>query len=154
MLVGLFGSLLLVLMTQAAARDKQSSEANALEIVSTDPGEFPLELSWRWGGMAVNHVVFNDHRGPYKAIVEPGAKGVKVTFDGWGKESFTATANKQVRITSRVAGKKEVDFTAEAVSPIEVRVRPTDRAVVKGKRIVIGLGSRDQTPTILVEARG
>ena len=104
--------------------------------------------------MAVNHVMFNDHRGPFKAIVESSGKGIRVTFDGWGKSPFAASASK-VRIIYWVAGRKEIDFEAEVVSGGEVRVRPVDRRVTQGRRIVIGLGGRaDQgVATVSVEAR-
>jgi hypothetical protein len=91
--------------------------------------------------MAVNHVLFNDHSGPFKAVVESSGKGVRVTFDGWGKEPFVASADK-VRIIYWVAGRKEIDFVAEAISGGAVRVRPVDRPVTQGRRIVIGLGER------------
>jgi hypothetical protein len=126
------------------ARDKQASDANALDIVNTDAEECPLELSWRWGDVAVNHVLFNDHHGPYKGIVEPGGKGVKVSFDGWGKEPFKASANKQIRITSRVAGRQEIEFMVELVSAREIRIRSAARQSVRGSRIAIAFGCRDE----------
>jgi hypothetical protein len=91
--------------------------------------------------MAANHVMFNDHDGPLKAIVESSAKGVRVTFEGWGNDRFVASAGK-VRIIYWVKGKKEIDFVAEAISGGAVRVRPVDRSITEGKRIVIGLGKR------------
>jgi hypothetical protein len=89
--------------------------------------------------MAVNRVMFNNHRGPFKAVVESSGRGVRVTFDGWGTEPFVASAAK-VRIIYRVAGRTEMDFSAEAISSGAVRVRPVDRPVIQGRRIVIGLG--------------
>jgi hypothetical protein len=91
--------------------------------------------------MAVNHVQFNDHRGPFKAVVESSGKGVRVTFDGWGKRPFVASAAK-VRIIYWVAGRKAIDFAAEALSGGAVRVRPVGRPVSQGRRIIIGLGER------------
>jgi hypothetical protein len=73
--------------------------------------------------------------------VESSGKGVRVTFDGWGKEPFVASADK-VRIIYWVAGRKEIDFAAEAISGRAVRVRPVGRPVTQGRRIVIGLGER------------
>ena len=80
--------------------------------------------------MAVNHVLFDDHRGPFKAVVESAGKGVRVRFDGWGKEPFVASADRELRVIYWVAGKKEIDFTADATSAGEVRVRPADRPVI------------------------
>jgi hypothetical protein len=89
--------------------------------------------------MAVNHVMFNDHRGPFKATVESSGKEVRVTFDGWGKGPFVVSADK-VRIIYWVAGKKEIDLAAECLSGGKVRVQPVDRPATQGRRIVIGLG--------------
>jgi hypothetical protein len=89
--------------------------------------------------MHVNHVMFNDHRGPFKAVVESSGRGVRVTFDGWGEGPFVATAEK-IRIIYRVAGRKEMDFAAEALSGGAVRVRPVDRQAIQGRQIVIRLG--------------
>jgi hypothetical protein len=109
--------------------------------MSLDQGPYTLGLSFPWGAMAVNHVMFNDHRGPFKAFVESSGKGVRVTFDGWGKVPFVASADK-IRIIYWVAGGKEIDFAAEAISGGAVRVRPVDRPVTEGRRLVIGLGER------------
>jgi hypothetical protein len=94
--------------------------------------------------MAVNHVVFNDHHGPYKAIVELGLKGVKIMFEVGGKESFTVSASKEIRIISRVAGRKEIEFTVEVVSTREIRIRSAARLTVRGSRVGIAFGSRDE----------
>ena len=83
-------------------RQKEQDDANAvLEIISPDQGDCPLGLSWRWGSMAVKHVWFDDHRGPFKAVVESSGKAVRVTFEGWGKERFVASAETQIRINYR-----------------------------------------------------
>jgi hypothetical protein len=113
-----------------------------LEILSPDRRECSLRLEWSWGAMAVKHVLFDNHQGPFKAVVESTGKGVRVTFEGWGKEPFVASANREVRIIYRVAGRKETDFTAEASSAGEVHVRPAGRPVIRGSRIVMGLGER------------
>jgi hypothetical protein len=42
--------------------------------------------------------------------------------------------------SSKDAGSKEIDFTADIASRGVVRVRPVDRPVAQGKRITIGLG--------------
>jgi hypothetical protein len=124
------------------AGDEHGANAEpVLEIMSLDRSDGSLELSWSWGGMAVNHVKFNDHRGPFKAVVESQGKGVRIKFEGWGNDPFVASADK-VRIIYEVAGKKEIDFVAQAIPGGAVRVRPVDRPVSEGKRIVIGLGDR------------
>jgi hypothetical protein len=41
-----------------------------------------------------------------------------------------------------VAGRKEMDFTVEAILGGAVRVRPADRPVTQGRRIIIRLGER------------
>jgi hypothetical protein len=110
-----------------------------LEIMSLDKAEYSLGLSWPWGAMSVNHVIFNDHRGPFKAVVASSGKGVGVTFDGWGSGPFVASAER-IRIIYRVAGRKEMEFAAEAIPGGAVRVRPVDRQAIQGRRIVIRLG--------------
>jgi hypothetical protein len=112
----------------AAAPPTGAAEAvragSALEIMSPDRGDCTLGLEWPWGAMAVKHVLFEDHRGPFKAVVESTGTGVRVRFEGWGGEPFGAVADKEVRIISWVASRKEVEFTAEATTAGEVRVRP------------------------------
>jgi hypothetical protein len=104
--------------------------------------------------MAANHVLFNDHRGPFQAVVESAGKGVRVTFIGWGETPFVASADK-IRIIYRVAGRKEMDITTEAIEGGAVRVRPVDRPATQGRRIVIGLGERAAigVATVSVEGR-
>jgi hypothetical protein len=128
----------------SAGFDGKAGAKPVLEIKSLDPTDCTLALSFPWGAMAVNHVIFNDHRGPFKATVQSSGKGVRVTFDGWGEEPFVASADK-VRIIYRVAGRKGFDFVAEGISGRAVRVRPVDRPISQGKRIVIGFGERDAT---------
>jgi hypothetical protein len=139
--LGLSGVLLLGMAARSAGAERGARAEPVLEIMSLDQGDCTLGLSCPWGAMAVNHVLFNDHSGPFKAVVESSGKGVRVTFDGWGKEPFVASADK-VRIIYWVAGRKEIDFVAEAISGGAVRVRPVDRPVTQGRRIVIGLGER------------
>jgi hypothetical protein len=136
---GLSGALLLGSAAPAVGAEERAGAESVLEILSLDPGDCTLRLSWPWGGMAVNRVLFNNHHGPFKAVVESSGRGVRVTFDGWGTEPFVASADK-IRITYRVAGRKEIDFTAEAAASGAVRVRPAGRAVAQGSRIVIRLG--------------
>ena len=138
----------------SAGFDGRARAKPILEIMSLAPAECTLALSFPWGGMAVNHVMFDDHRGSFKAVVQSSGKGVRVTFDGWGEEPFVASAEK-VRIIYRVEGRKEIDFVAEGISGGKVRVRPVGRPVSQGKRIVIGFGERDATGSakVSVEAR-
>jgi hypothetical protein len=152
--LGLSGVLLLGIAARSAGPERQAKAEPVLELMSLDPGDCTLGLSWPWGAMAVNHVLFHDHRGPFKAVVESSDKGVRVTFDGWSKGPFVASAAK-IRIISWVAGRKEIDFTAEAISGGAVRVRPVGRPVSQGRRIVIGLGERAAKglATVSVEGR-
>jgi hypothetical protein len=113
--LGLWGLILLGIAERSAGADAEAKAERVLEIMSLDQGDCTLGLSWQWGAMAVNHVRFNDHCGPFTAVVESSGKGVRVTFDGWGKAPFVASANK-VRIIYWVAGRKEIDFAAEAIS--------------------------------------
>jgi hypothetical protein len=73
--------------------------------------------------------------------VESSGEGVQVPFVGRGPGPIVASAAK-IRIIYWVAGRKAIDFTAEAVSDGTVRVRPVDRPVAQGRRIVLGLGER------------
>jgi hypothetical protein len=152
--LGLSGVLVLGMAARSAGAERGAGAEPVLEIMSLDPGDCTLRLSWPWGAMAVNHVLFNDHRGPFKAVVESAGKGVRVTFDGWGQGPLVASAD-QVRIIYRVAGRKEIDFTAEAISGGAVRVRPVARPVTQGRRIVIGLGepAAQGVANVSVEAR-
>jgi hypothetical protein len=140
--LGLSGVLWLGMAARSVGAEQAAKVGPVLEIMSPDRGDCTLGLSWRWGTMAVNHVLFDDHRGPFKAVVESTGKGVRVSFEGWGKEPFVASADKEVRIIYWVAGRKELDFTAEATSGGEVRVRPAGRPDIRGKRIILGLGGR------------
>ena len=139
--LGLSGVILLGLAPRSAGAETRARAEPVLEIMTLDPGNCTLGLSWPWGAMAVNHVLFHDHRGPFKAIVESSGKGVRVTFDGWGRLPFVASAAK-MRIIYWVADRKEIDFKAEAIAGGTVRVQPVDRPVSQGKRIIIGLGPR------------
>jgi len=59
-----------------------------------------------------------------------------------GKEPFVASADRELRVIYRIAGKKEIDFTADATAAGEVRIRPADRPIIQGRRVVMGLGER------------
>jgi hypothetical protein len=138
---GLSCVLLLGIAERSAGDERGAKAEPTLEVMSLDQRNYALGLSWPWGAMAANHVMFNDHRGPFKAVVESPGKGVRVTFDGWGRQPFVASADK-IRIIYWVAGKKAIDFVAEAIAGGIVRILPVDRPVTQGKRIVIGLGAR------------
>src|SRR5215472_4260222 len=118
--LGLSGVLLLGMAAWSAGAERGARAEPVLEIMSLDPGDCTLGLSWPWGAMAVNHVTFNDHRGPFKAVVESSGEGVRVTFDGWGKEPFVATAAK-IRIIYWVGGRAAIELVAEAISGGAVR---------------------------------
>jgi hypothetical protein len=132
--------LALLLGASPAEPEEPDRSAPVLEILSPDRGDRSLGLEWPWGSMAVKHVMFNDHRGSFKAVVESSAHGVRVRFEGWGKEPFTAVADKEIRVIYRVPGRKAVDFTAEATATGDVRVMTPGRPKVRGRRIVLGLG--------------
>jgi hypothetical protein len=138
---GLSGVLLLGGAAPAAGAGVSAVAETVLEILSLDPGDCTLGLSRPWGAMAVDHVTFHDHRGPSKAVVESSGRGVRVTFAGRGETPFIASADR-IRIIYRVAGRKEIDFAAQAISGGAVRVRAVDRPVAQGRLIVIGLGKR------------
>jgi hypothetical protein len=141
MRLGLSGVIWLGLAARAVGAEGGAKSEPLLEIMSLDPGDHSLGVSWPWGAMAANHVMFNDHRGPFKAIVESSGQGVRVTFEGWGEEPFAATADR-IRVIYRVAGRTEIDFAAEAITGGAVRIRAVGRPVTQGRRIVIGLGRR------------
>jgi hypothetical protein len=152
--LGLSGVLWLGLAARAVGAEGGPKSEPMLEIMSLDRRDYSLAVSWPWGAMAANHVMFNDHRGPFQAVVESSGKGVRVTFVGWGEKPFVASADK-IRIVYWVAGKKAFDFATEAIPGDAVRVRPVDRPVTQGRRIVIGLDERAAkgVATVSVEAR-
>ena len=137
--LGLSGVFLVGMGMRSAGAEERAGAEPVLEIMSLERGDYSLRLSWPWGAMAANHVMFNDHRGPFKAVVESSGRGVRVTFDGWGGEPFVASADK-IRIIYRVAGRKDMDLAAEAISGGAVRVRRVDGPETRGRRIVIGFG--------------
>jgi hypothetical protein len=145
----MLSGLLLGITAWSAWVDGRASTKPALEIMSLDPADCTLALSFPWGEMAVNRVMVNDHRGPFKAVVQSSGKQVPVTFDGWGEEPFVASADK-VRIIYWVAGRKEIDFVAEGISGKSARVRPLGRPISQGKRIVVGFGVRDAAGPVKV----
>jgi hypothetical protein len=152
--LALLGGLFLSMAARAGGPEREARKEPVLEIMSLDKGDCSLGLSWPWGSMAANHVMFNDHRGPFKAVVESPGNGVRVTFDGWGNDTFAASTDK-VRVIYWVAGSKAIDFVAEAMPGGAVRVRPVDRPAAQGKRIVIGIGERTtkDVANVSVEAR-
>jgi hypothetical protein len=141
MRLGLSGVLLLGIAARSRGAEGQAKEQPVLEIMSLDKGDCTLRLSFRWGEIAVSHVMFNDHRAPFKAVVGSSRKGVQVSFDGWGDKPFVAFADR-VRITYSVAAKKVIDFAADPIADRAVRVRAIDRPAMQGRRIVIRLDER------------
>jgi hypothetical protein len=151
--LALSGTLLVAEEAWSGGKESAASARPVLEIMSLDQGDCTLRLSWPSCAMAVNHVIFNDHRGAFTAVIQSSDKGVRVSFDGWGKEPFHASADK-LRIIYSVAGKKEIDFVAEAVPDRAIRVRAIDRPVMKGRRIVIRLGERAPESAASVSVEG
>jgi hypothetical protein len=149
----LSGVILLGLAARSAGAERGAKAEPVLEIMSLDKADESLGLSWSWGALSANRVMFNNHRGPFKAIVESSAKRVRVTFDGWGEEPFVASAEK-IRIIYWVAGRKEMDFAAELVPGGAVRIRPVDRPATQGRRIIIGLGERAAKGAAIVSVEG
>jgi hypothetical protein len=151
--LGLSAVLGLSLAVGSDGAERGAKAEPILEIMSLDPADGSLGLSWSWGAMSANCVMFNDHRGPFKAIVESSGKGVRVTFVGWSEEPFVASADK-IRIIYWVAGRKEMDFAAELVPGGAVRIQPVDRPVAQGRRIIIRLGERATNGAAIVSVEG
>jgi hypothetical protein len=110
-----------------------------LAIMSPDPGEFPLRLEHHWGGLGANRVYFDDHDGPFEAVVERSAEGVRVTFNGWEERPFTASS-KTIRVAYRGPGAGSADFIAEALPDGEVQLRVAGRPSIRGEEISVRLG--------------
>jgi hypothetical protein len=151
--LGLSCVLVLCVPARSTGDEKGATAKPVLDIMSLDQGDCTLGLSFPWGAMAVNHVQFNDHSGPFKVVVESSGTGVRVNFDGWGKESFVASADK-VRIIYWVAGRKEIEFDAEAISAKAVRVRPAGRPAAQGRRVVVRFGDRAAKGVATVSVAG
>jgi hypothetical protein len=151
---GLSGVLVLAMVARAVGAEKQAGAKPVLEIMSLDQGNCSLGLSWPWGALNADHVLFNDHHGPFMVVVESSGKGVRVTFDGWGKEPFVASATR-IRIIYGVAGRNEIDFEAEASAGGAVRIRPADRPATEGRTIAVRLGERSTkgVANVSIEAR-
>ena len=147
-------ALLLGSAAPRTAADGTDDAIAVLDIIGPDQGDCPLGLSWRWGSMTVKHVWFDDHRGPFKAVVESSGKEVRVTIDGWGNERFVASAETQIRIIYKPVGRKAIEFTMESSAAGEVRVRRVDRPDVRGKRVVLELGEVETQELAKVSAEG
>src|SRR4051812_31522627 len=78
--------------------ESKAATRPTLAIMSPDPGEFALRLEHHWGGLHANRVYFDNHEGPFEAVVERSADGVRVTFNGWEERPFTASS-KKIRVT-------------------------------------------------------
>jgi hypothetical protein len=120
--LGLLGVLWLGMAARSAEDERGARAEPVLEIMSLDQGDCTLGLSWPWSAMAVNHILFEDHGSPFKAVVDSTGQGVRVRIEGWEKEPFAVVADKGVWIIYSAAGRKEVDFTAEATAAGEVRI--------------------------------
>ena len=110
-----------------------------LEIMSRAQGHRTLRLEHHWGGIAASHVFFNDHDGPFEAVVEPMANGVRVTIKGWEEHPFMATAP-SIRMVYDRPESRRVDVVMEAMPGGEVRIRPAGRSPIHGRRVSVRLG--------------
>ena len=110
-----------------------------LAIMSPDPGEFALRLEHHWGGLGANRVYFDDHDGPFEAVVERSADGVRVTFNGWEERPFTASS-KTIRVAYHGPGAGRADFIVEAMPDGEVQLRVAGRPAIRGEKISVRLG--------------
>jgi hypothetical protein len=137
--LGALSALSLAALARSNADDTRPKVKTTLEIMSLEKEDCSLNLSWPWGGLAANHVMFENPTGPVRAIVESSRGGIRVSFDGWSKDRFVASAAR-VRIVYCVGGRREIDFVAEPISGGTVRVRPVGRPASEGTRIVIRLG--------------
>jgi hypothetical protein len=110
-----------------------------LEIMSPDSGDLSLQLEHHWGSISAHHVYFDNHDGPFEAVVEPSADGVRVTFNGWEDHPFVATSAR-IRMVYHRPGAGLVDFVAEAMPGGEVRIRPAGRTLIHGRKVAVRLG--------------
>jgi len=114
-------------------------EHAVLELMSLDPGECTLRLEHHWGGIAANHVYFDDHDGLFEAVVEPSASGVRVTFNGWEEHPFVATTAR-IRMVYERPGAARVEVVAEPMPGGKVRIAPVGRPAIHGKKVSIRMG--------------
>jgi hypothetical protein len=126
----------------AMIRKPPAAPHSVLEILSPVPGDFALKLDYPWGGIAASRVYFDNHDGPFEAVVEPSGPGVRVTFKGWEEKPFVATAEK-VRIIYHRPGAGRVDVLAEAMPGGEVRIQPVGRPPIRGRNISVHLGGNN-----------
>jgi hypothetical protein len=110
--------------------------------MSLDSREFALQLEHHWGGITASHVFFDNHSGPFEAVVETSAGGVRITFNGWEEHPFVATAA-GIRIVYHRAGARRVDVLTEAIPGSEVRISPVARPPIKGRKVAIRFGGPD-----------
>ena len=129
-----FGMLGLAPNGQSAGGNAPVSPKHAvLEIMSPGPGDYNLKLEHHWGAISGNHVYFDNHDGPFEAVVEPSPSGVRVTFDGWEEHPFVATAAK-IRMIYHRPGAAPTDVLVEAMPGGTVQVQPTGRSVCTGQK--------------------
>ncbi len=105
-------------------------------------GDLDLHLEHHWGAISASRVFFDKQDGPFEAIVEPSAGGVRVTFTGWEEHPFVATA-KSMRVVCRRPGVGRVELVVEAMAGGEVRILPSSNAPIRGKKVAVRLGSGD-----------
>lgn len=120
----------------------QAARRPVLAIMSLEPGEFALRLEHHWGGLGASRVHFDDHDGPFEAVVERSAGGVRVIFNGWEEHPFTASS-KKVRVVYRSLKAEHTDFVAEATPDGGVQLKAAGRPPIRGSRISVRLGVRD-----------
>ena len=122
--------------------ESKAATRPTLSIMSPDPGEFALRLEHHWGGLAANRVSFDDHEGPFEAVVERSADGVLVTFNGWEERPFTASS-KKVRVIYRHPRAGNAEFVADATTDGGVQVRVPGRPPIRGSKVSVRLGAPD-----------
>jgi hypothetical protein len=126
----------------AGSRAPTTAKHAVLEIMSPDSDDLALQLVHHWGGMSASHVFFDNHDGPFDAVVEASAGGVRVTFTGWEEYPFVATAAK-IRMAYDRPGAARVEFVAEAIPGGEVRIRPVGKPPIQGRKVALRLGGAD-----------
>jgi hypothetical protein len=120
----------------------EAAKRAVLDIMSLQPGDCTLKLEHHWGGISGNHIYFDNHAGPFEAVVEPSASGVRVTFTGWEEHPFVAKATK-IRIVYRGPGAETADFVAGSVAGGNVQLQPVGHPAVQGYKVSIRLGGSD-----------
>lgn len=123
----------------AGSKAPAAAKRAVLEIMSPDSGDLALQLEHHWGAISANHVFFDNHDGPFEAVVQPAAGGVRVTYNGWEEHPFVATAAR-IRMVYHRPGADRVDLIVEAMPDGEVRIRPAGRPLIHGRKVAVRLG--------------